>query len=136
MTFVFHCHLAVTCALVGLIWTVQIVVYPLFDRVGRAVFASWHQAYVERIGRVVGPLMLMEMGTAGWLLWAGWRDPVFVSSVALLGFIWVTTALVQVPLHRRLAGGFEGAAHQRLVRTNWLRTLAWSLRGLLLFLLP
>ena len=126
------CHLAATCALVGLIWTVQIVVYPLFGRVGRTAFEDWHQAYMRRIGCVVGPLMLVEAGTAGWLLWDGRRDPAFVASVALLALVWISTALVQVPLHRRLALGFEAAAHRRLVRTNWLRTLAWTLRGLLL----
>ena len=40
-------------------------------------------------------------------------------------------ALVQVPLHRRLQGGFDAAAHRRLVRTNWLRTAAWTLRAAL-----
>jgi hypothetical protein len=132
MTFAPACHLAATCALMGLIWTVQIVIYPLFDRVGRTAFAGWHEAYMRHIGYVVGPLMLVEAGTAAWLLWDGRRDATFVSSVALLGLIWISTAVVQVPLHRRLARGFEAAAHRRLVRTNWLRTLAWSLRGLLL----
>jgi len=53
----------------GLIWTVQIVIYPLFDRVGRTAFAGWHEAYMRHIGYVVGPLMLVEAGTAAWLLW-------------------------------------------------------------------
>jgi hypothetical protein len=39
---------------------------------------------------------------------------------------------LQVPLHTRLARGFDPAAHRQLVRTNWLRTLAWTLRALLL----
>lgn len=128
-------HLAATCALIGLIWTVQIVIYPLFDRVGKAVFEDWHEAYMKRITYVVGPLMLVEVGTALWLLWMGMREAMFVGSLVLLGLIWISTAVVQVPLHSRLALGFEAVAHRRLVGTNWLRTLAWTLRGLLLLTL-
>ena len=123
-----------TCALVGLVWTVQVAVYPLLDRIGAPGFAAWHAAYTTRIGRVAGPLMLAELGSGLWLLAAGRREPPFLISLALLGGIWLSTALVQVPLHRRLARGFDAQAHRRLVRTNWLRTCAWTLRGLCLFL--
>ena len=30
-----------------------------------------------------------------------------------------------------LGGGFDKHAHALLVRTNWIRTAGWSLRGLL-----
>jgi hypothetical protein len=43
----------------------------------------------------------------------------------------VSTFAVQVPLHARLAAGFDPQAHRRLVLTNWWRTAAWSLRSLL-----
>ena len=49
----------------------------------------------------------------------------------LLAAIWVTTALVQVPLHRRLSEGYDASSGRRLVTTNWLRTALWSGRGLL-----
>jgi hypothetical protein len=51
--------------------------------------------------------------------------------VGLLVVLWVSTWLLQVPRHRDLAAGFETSAHRRLVATNWIRTSAWSLRGLL-----
>jgi len=48
-----------------------------------------------------------------------------------LGLIWVSTWRLQVPIHRKLAAGFDAGAHRRLVSTNWLRTALWSLRSLL-----
>jgi hypothetical protein len=59
-----------------------------------------------------------------------------VAGLVLVGAIWATTALVQVPLHRRLTDGFDATAHRRLVRTNWARTGAWGVRaGLVLWML-
>lgn len=49
--------------------------------------------------------------------------------------IWVSTFVVQVPLHGRLVRGFEISVHRRLVRTNWLRTAVWSVRGVLALLI-
>jgi hypothetical protein len=52
-------------------------------------------------------------------------------SIALLAVNWLSTFLVQVPLHARLGTGFDAAAHRRLVLSNSLRTLAWTGRGVL-----
>jgi hypothetical protein len=53
----------------------------------------------------------------------------------LLAAVWITTALVQVPLHRRLSAGYDEPTGRRLVRTNWVRTALWSLRGLVVALM-
>jgi len=124
----FHLHLMITCALAGLVWTVQMAVYPLFDRVGVDAFKAWHAAYTTCIGWVVGPMMLAELGSGVWLFWTGRREMSFSISLALLTLVWLSTAFVQVPLHQCLARGFDAVAHQRLVTTNWLRTAAWTLR--------
>ena len=126
-------HFAVTCALVGLIWTIQIVQYPLFDRVGREAFPAWHAAYTAAITWVVAPLMLAELASGLWLLGVvGHREPAFLVSLVALALVWMATAFVQVPLHGRLAHGFDAASHRRLVRSTWLRTAAWTLRAGLL----
>ena len=49
----------------------------------------------------------------------------------LLAIIWFSTAFVQVPQHNILAAGFDNAAYRTLVTSNWIRTVARSLRGLL-----
>ena len=122
-------HAGATLFMTGVIWFVQVVHYPLFARTGAAGFADYERDHARRTGWVVGPAMMLELLLAlalaargGMAAWAG---------LALLAVIWLSTALVQVPLHRRLQGGFDAAAHRRLVRTNWLRTAAWTLRAAL-----
>jgi hypothetical protein len=123
-----------TFALVGLIWTVQLVQYPLFARVGEESFRAFHSAHARRITWIVAPLMAIELGTALWLVGVPHESiPPVAAWVGLVLVVvnWLSTAFLQVPQHRRLAAGFEPAAHAFLVRSNWVRTLAWSLRGVL-----
>jgi hypothetical protein len=125
-------HHAATWALVGLIWVIQLVQYPLFAHNGREAFVAYHQRYTRRITWVVAPLMFTEIATAAWIVLIGARDPWLLASLGPLAFNWLSTALVQVPLHNKLSVAFEARTHARLVTTNWWRTAAWSLRGLCL----
>jgi hypothetical protein len=126
-------HAAVTWALTGLIHTIQWVHYPLFKNVGPGDFPEFHRQHTTRITRLVAPLMLAEILTAGWLLLKTTANPtLFLASLPPLVLVWISTALLQVPLHNRLANGFNPAVHRRLVLTNHIRTFAWTLRALLL----
>jgi hypothetical protein len=100
-----------------------------FDREN---FASHEKEHCDRTGWVVVPLMLVEIFTFALLLIEGIRSNAFLISGLLLGVIWASTFLIQVPLHRRLLGGWNARQHQRLVTTNWIRTAAWTGRGFLL----
>jgi hypothetical protein len=134
MTTVLLVHAFATVAMVGLIWFVQIVHYPLMARVGREQFAAYHEGHVRRTGWVVVPLMVAEAitmivvvtrqppGAPVWGLWLAF---------ALLVVAWTSTAWLQVPLHRRLARGYDDSANRLLVITNWIRTAAWSARALI-----
>ncbi len=68
MSSVFIIHCASTWALAGLIWTVQVSLYPLFTKVGRENFLAYHEMHMWRITWIVAPLVLVEIGTAGYLL--------------------------------------------------------------------
>ncbi|MGF1580916.1 MAG: hypothetical protein ACFCD0_16250 [Gemmataceae bacterium] len=127
-----------TLYMVGLIWFVQVVHYPMYAQVGEAQFSKYENTHVQLTTWVVLPPMLVELVTSllllmmaptgipkSWL-WAGFL---------LVLLIWLSTFFLQVPQHDRLARGFDGATHQFLVRSNWIRTIAWSLRGLLVLLL-
>ena len=132
MTPVFLVHLASTLLMVGVIWVVQVVHYPLFAGVGGAGWAAYEASHQSRITLVVGPLMLAELATAVWLVLdrpAGVPAWAVVLGAALVGLIWASTAFVQVPLHSALGGAFDAEAHRRLVGTNWVRTVAWTARG-------
>jgi len=130
MSLLFTFHNASTWALVGLIWTIQLAHYPLFAQIGREAFRAYHQRYTKQITWVVAPLMFTEIGTAGLIVISGSRDPWFLASLVPLAFNWLSTWRVQIPLHDKLAAGFDAQAHQRLVATNWWRTAAWTMRGI------
>ena len=128
-------HLASTWYLVGLCWLVQRVQYPLMDLVGRSEYAAYEQAHVSRIGPVVAPIMLLELGSGIALLISAedpFRSNAFFVAMGLLIVIWLSTFLIQVPLHGTLSDGFDDPAHTALVSSNWIRTLAWTARGGLL----
>jgi hypothetical protein len=127
-------HAAATWFMVGLIWFVQVVHYPLFAAVGPDGYPAYQAAHMRRTGWVVGPMMLIELLTGVALLrWAPDGVPTWMpwAGLALLTAVWGTTALAQVPLHDRLRGGHDADAVRRLVLGNWARTVVWSLRGVL-----
>jgi hypothetical protein len=128
-------HAVVTWALIGLIWTIQVVHYPLFEQVGEDHFRRYHDRHMARILWLVGPLMLAEVGTAAALLYSGERSLWFILSLTALAVIWGSTALFQVPLHQQLEAGYESSLVHRLVRSNRWRTLAWTVRGICLIAL-
>ncbi len=139
MHLLFPLHLFSTFALFGLIWFVQIVHYPLHRLVAPAEFPRYEAEHADRTGYVAAPLMILELGTALALLLPRWR-PAFIPArdawlgAALVALLWLTTFAIQVPLHNRLHRAHNPAAIARLIRTNWIRTLLWSARSVLLLL--
>jgi hypothetical protein len=127
-------HLGATAAMVGLIWFVQVVHYPLFARVGADVFAAYEAAHRFRTGLIVGPLMGAETLAAIWLVASPPNDvdrAVAIVGLVIVGVVHLSTMFVQVPLHERLSRGFDPVDGRRLVRTNWVRTVGWTVRGVL-----
>lgn len=130
-------HAFASLAMTGLVWFVQVVHYPLFARV-QGDFAAYETSHQSRTTLVVGPLMLTEAATAAALLAlpvAGVDRRMAALSLGLVAVAWGLTFLVSVPLHGKLSGGFDAAAHACLVATNWPRTAVWTARGVLSLLL-
>jgi hypothetical protein len=126
-------HAAATLFMVGVIWFVQLVHYPLFARVGRPGFAAYSGSHTRLTGLVVGPPMLLEAATAvALVVWTppGISVPLVWEGLILVAGIWLSTAFLQSPRHTTLGRGFDPSAHRFLVTSNWLRTVLWSLRGL------
>lgn len=124
-----------TLAMFGVIWFVQVVHYPLFQQqVGAAGFRAYAAVHANRTTMVVAPLMLVELATSMALLLPSLR-PAVVSQpeawvgAALVFMIWLSTALVQVPLHDRLRTAYTVEVARQLVATNWIRTAAWTARA-------
>lgn len=125
-------HAGATLGMVGLIWTVQVVHYPLFDGVGADAFPSYEARHSSAIGRLLILPAGLEVITAATLVVV--RPPgvpmwLVLGAGAVLAGIWIMTALVQAPAHGLLSDGFDAAVHRRLVDSNWWRTIGWSVRG-------
>ena len=132
--FVLLAHLGATWFMTGLIWFVQIVHYPLMRMVGREGFVEYSRRHQARTSLVVGPLMPVEALTTVLLLaqdgdlrgsWPFWV------SCGLLVVVWGSTALWQMPIHQQLLSGYDECRVRALVRSNWLRTLAWTGRAMI-----
>jgi hypothetical protein len=124
-------NLAGTALMVGFIWTIQLLTYPMMRAVpadGFVAFELMHRTRATAVLAVLAPIeivatvgvVLVVEDVSAWLA---------VGSAVLLVAIWSSTLLFFAPLHMRLSTGFDPAVHRRLVSTNWLRTVAWSLRG-------
>jgi uncharacterized membrane protein len=106
----FLTHLTATLFMVGVIWFVQIVHYPLFDRVGPSVFTAYSDAHSRLTTYVVGPPMLLELSTGVLLLLfrpANVPAAVLWVGLALIAVIWLSTAFLQVPRHEILRIDFD-----------------------------
>ena len=122
----------------GLGWIVQVVHYPLFEAVGEENFTDFHRRHSERITPIVLPAMSIELITSGWLLFS--RPPGTAMALVVVGFAlaastWLATGLLAVPRHAELGSGFDARAHRRLVRSSWVRTIAWSAHGVVVAVL-
>ena len=130
MVFMAYCHLVATVFMVGLIWFVQVVHYPLFDRISGDASIQYAAEHQRRTAWVVGLPMLVEGITTLWLFF----DPINGRLLPLLGGlvlmkIHLSTIFLQVPLHKKLSQGYEREVVRKLVATNWVRTIGWTIRA-------
>ncbi len=123
-------HIIATAIMTAVIWIVQVIQYPSFSRLKEECFVEHHRQHSSRIALIVGPAMLVELVT-GMMLFSTSVNTTRILmgfALALTGAIWASTALIQVPCHNRLSRGFDASVHRRLVHSNWIRTIAWSIR--------
>ena len=136
--YIFKLHYSLTLYMTGIIWLIQIIHYPLFKLVGEKSFIDYHRGHIRQTSLVIAIPMSLEILTAIYLLIrneAYRTNFIFVVACALLALIWLITFFISVPKHNILARGFDNAVITALVKTNWMRTIAWSIRTILLFYL-
>lgn len=132
MTALLHVHLVATLLMAGIIWSVQWVQYPLFGTVGPSDWKRYHETHMRRIGPIVAPLMLVELFTGLVMLRVLGPSNELIVASACLALVWVSTFAIQVPLHRTLSLAWSPSTVRRLVRSNWIRTAAWTTRAIIL----
>lgn len=124
-----YANLAVSWGLLILIWLVQLIIYPGFHRIPQNAFAAYHRWYVIRISSVVLPLMVGELILTIWWVLSETYASISLSAGFLIVIVWLSTFALQVPIHNQLKRGKDDNRIQRLVATNWIRTVAWSLKA-------
>ena len=127
-------NLLSTWTMVGVIWFVQVVHYPLLSVVPVQSAASVAVEHQRRTGWVVGAPMTLEGVTTLALLvlvpeGVAWFVP-WLAGIPLAVALGATIFL-SVPRHERMAREPDAQVGKELVSTNWVRTIAWTLRGLI-----
>lgn len=118
--------------LCGLIWVVQLVHYPSFHGFDKVDYHKWMNFHISGISVIVVPLMLTELGSSLLLTFIDAPFPVIQQTgLGIVILIWLITFIVQVPLHEKLTGGYDKEVVDKLIRSNWWRTLLWSLKSAL-----
>ena len=119
--------------MVGLCWFVQIVHYPLMQSIDPKQFTDYQKKNWVT-GYVTGPIMIVELIT-GLVLWYQFQDQMHYANMALIAITGFSTFLVQIPIHLKLKKEYNNLLIKRLIQTNWVRTISWTLRVILLSIL-
>lgn len=111
----------------GQIWLAQIVIYPLFAKVGAVDYVHYHRFYTQRI-----PLPVIIPGFASFLLpfvlaLYGSIVPLWMSilniTAGIVGLL--VTVMLEIPRHNRLEkDGKNDVTIAELIRYNWPRTVS------------
>lgn len=120
--------------MVGLIWVMQIVHYPLFARVGDVTYAGFQSEHMRRISQVLFvPWGIEALSTLALVFLAPTNRLRVIALVgaALFAAVTIITGLLAAPIHGRLVDGFDATEHGRLLAVNWARTVLWSVRGII-----
>ncbi len=119
-------NLVISSMLAMLIWIIQVVHYPSFRFVDGNRFSSFHSFHSRSISYLVMPLMLIELIVAATLISKFPTNFLVVASLLLLAGIWALTFFVSVPCHNILSKKHDPKTIEKLIKTNWFRTLLWT----------
>lgn len=113
----------------GVIWLIQVVHYPLLGEVDQDSIVRVSVKHQTLITRVVAPAMVLEALATGYLFLLIPRNALLPSIFAFLMLMLAVfvTAFKAVPLHSRIARG-ESHLIRELLRVNWVRTAAWTIK--------
>ena len=134
LDFLYKIHIVSTSLMVGVIWIMQLVHYPSFNFINVEEYKSFQEFHMKRISLIVIPVMIMELTSGVLIFWIYQTDNIFFNiSLFCLFFIWFLTAILFSKMHQKLTLGYQISIVTKLVNSNWLRTISWTLRlGLVL----
>ncbi len=127
---IYYSTLAVSWALFGLIWVVQLVHYPSFRFIDKNQFLDFHKRHTRSITIIVMPLMLLELGLSFWSCYLYQFEFAHLVPFLMVLGIWSSTFLIQIPIHQKLSKVKDELLINRLIKTNWIRTILWSIKSI------
>jgi hypothetical protein len=133
--YLFVIHLVSTSFMVGVIWIVQLVHYPTFLFIDEQKSNDFQKFHMSRISYIVMPAMTTELFSGIYIyIYSNMAidSNLFLLALTILIINWIITALVFVKMHNKLLINYKIEIISLLVKWNWLRTLLWSVRLILL----
>ena len=129
---IFISHLTLTSIMVGLIWVIQLVHYPTFHFIDKNLYSSFQKFHMNSISLIVIPVMVLELATGVLLLVGNSKNFLIIISFIILILIWAITGVFFSGAHGKLITGYDALVVDELVSMNWVRTILWTLKMLLL----
>jgi len=128
--FIFLIHMSSCLLMTGIIWIIQIVHYPSFNFICQKQFKNFEIFHTKSISYIVGPIMITElMSGLYFVIFLNNINTLNIINLILLVGIWISTALISVPLHNKLtSNGYNSNNIHSLILTNWIRTILWTIR--------
>lgn len=127
----FDFYILVNTLLFMLILMTQFINYPLFNYVSSADFSNYHIYYTKAITYIVAPLMISELIINSFLLYIKFDITLVICQILIL-IIWLSTIFIQVPIHNKISNKYNIQLIERLIKTNWIRTISWLVKLILL----
>lgn len=132
---VFYIQTLSCLCMTSVIWLVQVNHYPAFRYIDKDRFQEFARFHVSSITGVVAPLMIIEFISGVLLIMLTPKNYAYIGNFIGILIIWISTQFLSIPCHNRLVEGYDSISIERLIKTNWIRTITWSLRaGLLIYL--
>ena len=133
LPFLEYIHLISTSMMVAIIWIVQILHYPTFKFIDQKKYEEFQDFHMKRISYIIIPIMLVELssGVIVLIIDSSLYTP-FGVSLMLLIFIWILTALLFSKVHAYLLNGYDEDSINKLISLNWIRTISWTVRLIIL----
>ena len=107
--------------------TVQYFIYPSFKNIHISKLSNFHTSYQRIVIIILGPIMSLQIA----LISIDFMNEINTKStirLSLLSLSWVLTALISVPLHKKIADKIDlRNSIEKLIVTNYPRMILWSL---------
>ncbi len=128
-------HIVSTSIMVGVIWVMQLLHYPALLYVKNETFRQFQNFHMTKISIIVVPIMLIELVSGFIIYLQGERSFEFLASFVLMIILWIMTGLIFTKFHSKLRKSKDIRIINKMIFLNWYRTLFWSMRLIIIFLM-